>query len=77
MQQKTPVHKEIVEQRMNMAFMPYLDKCIARIEEISPKSLLNGLGELVNEELKTFVSGRLKDETIQLLKMYKEFPLFG
>ena len=73
--QKTPVNKTIVEERMKMTLEAYLDKCISRIEEIPPKSLLNGIGELVNNDMKAFVRNKLKAETLQMLKMYREFPL--
>jgi hypothetical protein len=55
----------------------YIDLCIARIEKISSKYLLNGLGDLVDISLKEFVKTKLKTETIQLLKMYREFPLYS
>ena len=77
MKEKTPVNKTIVEQRMNLQFEKYIDKCISRIEKVPSKSLLNGIGELIDKDLKTFVREKLKDETIQLLKMYREFPLFS
>jgi predicted nucleotidyltransferase component of viral defense system len=76
LKESTPVNKMIVEERMAMPFENYLDKCITRIEKIPPKSLLNGIGELVDTEVKTFVKQEMKSETLQLLNMYREFPLF-
>ena len=77
MQQKTPINKNIVEKRMDMEFKEYIDSCITKIEELPGKNLLNGIGELVDNNLKSFVREQLKEETIQLLKMYGEFPLFS
>ncbi|MBN2349611.1 MAG: nucleotidyl transferase AbiEii/AbiGii toxin family protein [Bacteroidales bacterium] len=77
MNQKTPVNKFIVEKRMNREFIEYLDLCIAKVESINSKTLLNGLGELVDTGLKEFVKTRLKPETIKLMKMYRKFPLFS
>ena len=77
MQQKTPINKNIVEKRMDMEFKEYLDSCITQIEKLPGKNLLNGIGELVDNNLKSFVREQLKEETIQLLKMYREFPLFS
>lgn len=77
MQQKTPINKAIVEKRMNTPFEKYIDQCISRIEKVNPKSLINGIGELVDRNLKTFVRENLKAETIQLLKMYREFPILS
>lgn len=74
--QKTPISKAIVEQRMNMPFEDYVTKCIARIEKIPSKSLLNGIGELVDNKMKSFVREKLKSETLQLLKIYRDFPIF-
>lgn len=77
MNQKTPINRSIVEQRMSKEFNEYVDLCIARVEKVNSKSLLNGLGELVDINLKEFVKTKLKEETVQLLKMYREFPLFS
>lgn len=77
MNQKTPVNRSIVEQRMSRGFSEYVDLCIARVEKVNSKSLLTGLGELVDINLKEFVKTKLKTETVQLLKMYREFPLFS
>ena len=77
MNQKTPINRIIVEQRMGKEFTEYVDLCIARIEKINSKSLMNGLGELVDVNLKEFVKAKLKTETIQLLKLYRKFPLYA
>lgn len=77
MNQKTPVNKFIVEKRMNREFREYLDLCIAKVGSINSKTLLNGLGELVDIGLKEFVKTGLKSETIKLMKMYRQFPLFS
>lgn len=77
MQQKTPVNSNIIELRMKKELKEYIDLCIARIENINAKTLLNGLGELVDNNVKEFVKTKLKTETIHLLKMYREFPLLS
>ena len=61
---------------MEMPIEEYLDKCIASIQEISEKSLISGLGELTEGEMKNFVRHGLKDELISLLTMLKAFPSF-
>jgi len=76
MKQKTPINKIIVEKRMGKGLIEYFDLCISRIEKVKENSLLNGLGELIDVNLKEFVRALLKSETIQLLRMYREFPLF-
>jgi len=77
MKQKTPINETIVMKRMGKELTEYIDTCIERIEKIKSSTLLNGLGELVDINLKEFVKTKLKGETIQLLKVYREFPLLS
>jgi predicted nucleotidyltransferase component of viral defense system len=72
---QTPVIESIIEQRTGKSLSDYLQSCIEAIEQIPQKSLLNGLGELVNPELKTFIRNKLRSETIFLLNLFKELPL--
>ncbi|MCX6309032.1 MAG: hypothetical protein NTY32_09485 [Bacteroidia bacterium] len=37
--------------------------------------MLNGLGEIMDEETKKFVKLKLRTDTIDLMKFYKEFPI--
>lgn len=75
MKKNTAINKTIVEMRMKMPLADYLQKCIDTLEAMSDKGILNGLGELMNDEMKKFVRTKLRSETIQLLKFYKEFPI--
>lgn len=75
MQNRIPVNKKIVEIRTNMHLATYLKKCIKVIEKVRENSLLNGLGELMDEDMKTFVRKKLKSEVISLLKLYEKFPI--
>lgn len=74
MQQRTPVNRDIIENRMKMSFEKYIDKCIETLETISNKNILYGMGELIDNDMKTFVKTKLLSETIILLKMYKNMP---
>jgi len=74
---KTPLNKSIVETRMNMPLTNYLQKCIDTLEGMSDKGMLNGLGELMNEDMKKFVRSKLRTETIILLTFYKQFPILA
>lgn len=76
LKERTSANKEIVESRMGMPTQEYLDKCIASIHNISEKSLIRGLGELTEGEMKKFVRNGLKDELISLLAIFKAFPSF-
>jgi hypothetical protein len=75
MQRRTPINKKIVESRMNMPLTEYIQKCIESLEKTSSKGMLNGLGELMDEATKKFVRTKLRAETIDLLRFYKEFPI--
>lgn len=75
MKNQTPVNKRIVELRMEMPFQNYLQKCIDNIETLSDKSLLHGMGELLDVKMKNFVRVKLRSEVIGLLKFYKDFPI--
>jgi len=75
MEKRTPVNKKIVESRMKMPLAEYLQKCINLLESLSDKGLLQGLGELMQDNMKKFVQNEMKSETISLLKFYKEFPI--
>ena len=75
MKEQTQINKNIVEVRMNMPLADYIQQCITRLESVTDKRLLNGLGELMNEEMKKFVRTKLRTETISLLNFYKEFPI--
>ncbi|MDO9154261.1 MAG: nucleotidyl transferase AbiEii/AbiGii toxin family protein [Paludibacter sp.] len=77
LKQRTPVNTKLVETRMEMAFADYLQKCINQLESMTDKGLLNGLGELMDEETKKFVKTKLRIETINLLRFYKEFPILA
>jgi hypothetical protein len=75
MNSKTPLNKSIVEKRMGMPLPDYLQKCIDMLQTMSDKGLLNGLGELMDDEMKNFVRHKLRTESITLMKFYKQFPV--
>lgn len=77
MQRQTPINKEIVETRMEIPLTDYIQKCINQLEKMSDRGLLNGLGELVDEDMKKFVRTKLRTETLSLLRFYKEFPILS
>jgi len=75
MENRTPVNINLVENRMKMPFPNYLQNCIDTIEKFPNKNLLDGLGDLVNPNLKTFIRNKLRSEIVTLLRFYKEFPI--
>jgi predicted nucleotidyltransferase component of viral defense system len=72
-----PVNKDIVESRMHMSFTDYIQKCIDRLDSVNDKGLLQGVGELMDNEMKKFVRTKLRTETIKLLRFYKDFPILA
>jgi len=76
MQNRTPVNKDIVESRTNLEFEAYISNCINTIEAVNEKKILDGIGELTDKEWKPFIRLKLKKETISLLRLYKEFPIY-
>ncbi len=77
MSRRTPLNKEIVESRMKIPMSDYLQLCLDRLEGLSDRGLLQGMGELMDEEMKTFVRTKLRTETIGLMKLYREFPIYS
>lgn len=74
---QTPINRNIVEKRMNKDFADYLKDCIDCLEQMGDKTLLQGMGELVDSEMKKFVRTKLRSETIRMLKLYQEFPILS
>lgn len=77
LQRQTPVNKSIVENRMGVPLTTYLENCINLIETMKGKRLLDGLGELMDADMKNFVKTKLLIETINLLKFYQKFPILS
>jgi predicted nucleotidyltransferase component of viral defense system len=63
---------EIIEMRTGMTATEYFKKCIAVIESVNQKNLLQGLGEVLDRELKPWVKNKLISETSFYLRYYLE-----
>ena len=75
MSNQTPINPAIIERRMKKSVSEYLQSCIDTLENMPNRSFLDGLGELLSPGQKTFVRNKLRQETITLLRFYKEFPI--
>ncbi len=75
MQRQTPVNISIVESRMSRSFSQYIQTCIERLEPMSDKGLLQGMGELMDSKMKRFVRVKMRTELIRFLKFYKDYPI--
>lgn len=73
---KTPLNNSLFEMRMKIDFNVFIDNCISTIERTSASVILNSIGQLVKDDIKIFVKTQLKNETLQLLKFFKEFPIY-
>ncbi len=67
-----PINEEIVEKRTKMAFKEYLRKCVQFIESASDRTILHGMGELLDEKQKDWVKANLRKEAVFLLKIRSE-----
>ena len=75
MKSRTALVKPILDMRLKCSFAAYMDKCIAAVSDISENRILDGMGELLNPQIKKWVKADLKQEFILLAKMYKDMPL--
>ena len=72
---RTAINRQIVEMRMGISLEDYLQRCIESLQQMSSRSLLNGLGELTDTAIKTFVRNKMLPETIQMMQLFQAFPL--
>ena len=77
MSARTPVNRGIVESRTGMPLTEYLQACINLLEAAGDRWLLQGMGELMDDEMKKFVRTKLRTESIGLMKLYREFPIYS
>jgi len=75
MENRTPINTKLVENRMKLPFLDYLQLCIDSLNMLSGKNLLNGIGDMIDEKMKHFVRTKLGADTIMLLNFYREFPI--
>ena len=75
MNAQTAVNKSLVEARMGVSLSEYLQACIDRLEGMSDRGLLQGMGELLDDRMKRFVRAKMKSEVISFMKFYKDYPI--
>jgi len=74
---RTAINPAIVEFRMNVSLSKHIENCISKISIVNKKRLLDGVGELMEDEMKKFVRTKLLDETVELLNFYKAYPILA
>ena len=66
------INYELVEERTDLGFDKYIEKCIKVLEKMPEKYILSGMGELLDNKLKIWAKDNLKKETIFHLKLLRE-----
>ncbi|MDA3926109.1 MAG: nucleotidyl transferase AbiEii/AbiGii toxin family protein [Kiritimatiellae bacterium] len=77
MKKRTPLVKAIMDIRLKCGFTEYMDNCISVVSKINKNRILDGMGELLDQETKTRVKNNLIEDFISLARMYKEIPLLN
>ena len=74
----TEINEEIVRIRTGKTVSEYAAWCAERVREASPKLLMQGLGEVLNDiKSKKFVKDELIGDTASALELFAAFPLIA
>lgn len=69
------INEQIVQLRTGKSVSEYAEWCAKRVCETSPKLLMQGLGEVIDDtHTKSFIKTKLIDETVQALELFAAFP---
>lgn len=69
------INENIIMDRTGMSVADYAVRCAQRVREASPKLLMQGLGEVIdNASTKNYIKTKLVDETAQALELFAAFP---
>lgn len=69
LQNSWPINKGLVEKRTGLTFKESVVKAIEKLEKIAARSILSGMGELLDNKQKDWAKAKLKPETMFLLKL--------
>lgn len=64
-----PINEQIVEQRTGVPLKDFLRKCVNLLEKMGERSVLAGIGELLDEKTKAWAKQNLKKDLLFLLKL--------
>lgn len=74
-QMHASVNENIIKERTGKTVSEYAAWCSQRVRDASPKLLMQGLGEVIDDtRTKNFVKTRLIEETAQALELFATFP---
>lgn len=69
------INENIIKERTGKTVAEYAAWCSQRVREASPKLLMQGLGEVIDDtRTKKFVKTKLIEETAQALELFATFP---
>lgn len=69
------INERIIMERTGKSVSEYSAWCATRVREASPKLLMQGLGEVVDDgRTKNFIRTKLIEETAQALELFAAFP---
>ena len=69
------INEHIILERTGKTVSDYAAWCSQRVREASPKLLMQGLGEVIDDtRTKNFVKTKLIEETSQALELFAAFP---
>lgn len=69
------INENIINERTGKTVAEYAAWCSQRVREASPKLLMQGLGEVIDDtRTKNFVKTKLIEETAQALELFATFP---
>lgn len=72
------IDAEIIRSRTGMEVSAYAGQCATELRGISPKLLMQGLGEVVDDSgTRAFIRGSLIEETASALELFSAFPLLS
>lgn len=78
LQNPTEINEEIVKLRTGKNVSEYATWCSEHVREASPKLIMQGLGEVLNDtKSKTFVKNKLIDDTSSALELFSAFPMIA
>jgi predicted nucleotidyltransferase component of viral defense system len=66
------INKNIIEKRTNLSFDKFLNKCISTLKDLPNRSILKGLGEVLDEKQKIWAKRHLKEDVIFNLKLMRK-----
>ncbi|MGH8016371.1 MAG: nucleotidyl transferase AbiEii/AbiGii toxin family protein, partial [Candidatus Zixiibacteriota bacterium] len=64
-----PINRDILKTRTKMPLKDFLHACIEKLEKLPGRSILAGMGELLDEKQKVWVKAKLRSDTIFQLKL--------